>query len=185
MQPCCTPFPIWNQSVFPCPVLSVASCTAYRFFRRQVRWSGIPISLRIFDSLLWSTQSKALHSQWSRSRCISGILLLFLWENRYWQFDLWFSAFSKFSLNIYKFSVHALLRPGLENFEHCFASMWDKCNYAVVWIFFSLPSFGIWMKTDFFQSCGHCWVFQVCWHIKCSTFTSTSFRIWNSSDGIP
>ena len=40
------------------------------------------------------------------------------------------------------------------------------------------------MKTDLFQSCGHCWVFQICWHIKCSTFTASSFRIWNSSTGI-
>ena len=35
------------------------------------------------------------------------------------------------------------------------------------------------------QSCGHCWVFQICWHIECSTFTTSSFRIWNSSAGIP
>ena len=55
-----TPFPIWNQSVVPCPVLTVASWPAYRFLKRQVRWSGIPISRRIFHSLLWSTQSKAL-----------------------------------------------------------------------------------------------------------------------------
>ena len=50
-----TPFPIWNQSVFPCPVLTIASWPAYRFLRRQLRWSGIPISLRIVHSLLWST----------------------------------------------------------------------------------------------------------------------------------
>ena len=37
------------------------------------------------------------------------------------------------------------------------------------------------MKTDVFQSCGHCRVFQICWHIECSTFTASSFRIWNSS----
>ena len=49
--------PIWNQSIFPCPVLTVASWPAYRFLRRQVRWSGILISSRIFHSLLWSTQS--------------------------------------------------------------------------------------------------------------------------------
>ena len=49
----------------------------------------------------------------------------------------------------------------------------------------ALPFFGIGMKTDLFQSCGHCWVFQMCWHIECSTFTSSSFRIWNSSTGIP
>ena len=41
------------------------------------------------------------------------------------------------------------------------------------------------MKTDLFQSCGHCWVFQICCHIECSTFTASSFRIWNSSTGIP
>ena len=41
------------------------------------------------------------------------------------------------------------------------------------------------MKIDLFQSCGLCWVFQICWHIKCSTFTASSFRIWNSSTGIP
>ena len=40
------------------------------------------------------------------------------------------------------------------------------------------------MKTDLFQSYGHCWVFQICWHIECSTFTTSSFRIWNSSTGI-
>ena len=40
------------------------------------------------------------------------------------------------------------------------------------------------MKTDLFQFCGHCWVFQICWHIECSTFTASSFRIWNSSVGI-
>ena len=56
IQPWHTPFPIRNQSIVPCPVLTVASWPAYRFFRRQVRWSGTPISLRIFHSLLWSTQ---------------------------------------------------------------------------------------------------------------------------------
>ena len=49
----------------------------------------------------------------------------------------------------------------------------------------ALPFFGIGMKTDLSQSCGHCWVFQICWHIECSTFTALSFRIWNSSTGIP
>ena len=44
IQPWRTPFPIWNQSVAPCLVLTVASWPAYRFLRRQVRWSGIPIS---------------------------------------------------------------------------------------------------------------------------------------------
>ena len=41
------------------------------------------------------------------------------------------------------------------------------------------------MKTDLFQSCGHCWVFQICWHVECSIFTASSFRVWNNSTGIP
>ena len=56
IQPWCTPFLIWNQSVVPCAVLIVASWPACRFLRRKERWSGMPISLRIFHSLLWSTQ---------------------------------------------------------------------------------------------------------------------------------
>ena len=95
------------------------------------------------------------------------------------------SAFSKTSLNIQKFMVHVLLKPGLENFGHYFTSMWDECNCVVVWALFALPFFGIGMKTALFQSCGHCWVFQICWHIECSTFTASAFRIWNSSTGIP
>ena len=49
----------------------------------------------------------------------------------------------------------------------------------------ALPFFGIGKKTDLFQSYGHCWIFQICWHIECSTFTASSFRTWNSSTGIP
>ena len=41
------------------------------------------------------------------------------------------------------------------------------------------------MKTYLLQSCGHCWIFEICWHIECSIFTASSFRIWNSSTGIP
>ena len=54
------------------------------------------------------------------------------------------SAFSKSSLNIWKFSVHVLLNPRLENFEHYFASMWDECNCAVVWVFFGIAFLWDW-----------------------------------------
>ena len=64
-------------------------------------------------------------------------------------------------------------------------SMWEKSNCVVAEHFLTLPFFGIGMKTDIFQSCGHCWVFQICWHIECSTFTASSFSVWNSSTGIP
>ena len=49
-----------------------------------------------------------------------------------------YSAFSKSSLNIWKFSVHILLKPSLENFEHYFASAWNECNCVVVWAFFGI-----------------------------------------------
>ena len=94
------------------------------------------------------------------------------------------SAFSKSSLNIWKFMVHVLLKLGLENFEHYFARVWDECNSVVVWAFFCIALLGIRMKIDFFQSCGHWWIFQICWHIESSTFTAY-FRIWNSSTAIP
>ena len=48
----------------------------------------------------------------------------------------------------------------------------------------ALPFFGIEMRTNIFQSCGHCWVFQICWNIECSPLTALSFRIWNNSAGI-
>ena len=97
------------------------------------------------------------------------------------------SAFSKASLNIMKFMVHILLKPGLENFEHYFTNMWDECNCAVVWAFFRhCLSLGLeWTLTfsspvataEFSRFAG--------WHIECSTFTASSVRIWYSSTGIP
>ena len=68
---------------------------------------------------------------------------------------------------------------GLENFENYFTSILDEFEHSL-----ALPFFGIGMKIDHFQSCGHCWVFQIFWHIECGTFTASSFRIWNSSTGI-
>ena len=60
IQPCHTPFLILNQWVVPCPVLTGVSWLTYGFLRRQVRWLGTPISLKIFHCLLWSTESKAV-----------------------------------------------------------------------------------------------------------------------------
>ena len=64
------------------------------------------------------------------------------------------SAFSKTSLNILKFTVHILLKPGLENFEHYFPSMWDECNCAVVWTFFGIALLWDWNEN---------WPFPVLW----------------------
>ena len=64
------------------------------------------------------------------------------------------SAFSKTRLNIWKFMVHVLLKPGLENFEHYFASMWDESNCAVVWTFFGIVFLWNWNEN---------WHFPVLW----------------------
>ena len=88
-------------------------------------------------------------------------------------------------LSVLKFMVHILLKPGLENFEHYFTSVWDECNCEVVWSFFGIAFPSDWNENWLFQSCGHCWVFPICWHIECNTFTASSSRIWNSSTGIP
>ena len=64
------------------------------------------------------------------------------------------------------------------------------CIVLTDWLSLSLEHplallfFGIEMKTDHFQSCNHCWVFQICWHIECSTLTASSFRILNRLAGI-
>ena len=74
IQPWHIPFLIRNQSVVPCPVLSVASWPAYRFHRRQVRWSGIPIYLRIFQFIVIHTVKGFGVVHITQSRCFSGTL---------------------------------------------------------------------------------------------------------------
>ena len=64
------------------------------------------------------------------------------------------SAFSEFSLNIWNFSVHVLLKPKLENFEHYFASVWNECNFVVVWTFFNIAFLWDWNEN---------WPFPVPW----------------------
>ena len=94
------------------------------------------------------------------------------------------SAFTKTSLNNWKFTVHLLLKPGLENFEHCFTSLWDECNCAVGWTFFGVTFLWDWNEN---------WPFPVLWPrlsfpnlvaFWVQHFHSIIFRIWNSSIGI-
>ena len=96
---------------------------------------------------------KSLTQLYSRSRCFSGILLLFLWFNRCWQFDLWFLCLFWIQVNIWKFLVHILLKPSSENFEHYFASVWDE-HFMVVWAFFGIAFLWDWNEN---------WPFPVLW----------------------
>ena len=83
---------------------------------------------------------------------------------------------------------------GSSQFMYCWSLAWrigaslysrvrwvQLCSsLSILWHCLSL---GLEWKLTF--SCGHCWVFQTCWHIKCSTFTALSFRMWKSTTGIP
>ena len=96
------------------------------------------------------------------------------------------STFSKSRLNIWNFMVHVLLKPGLENFEYCFANVWGEHNFVIVWTFFGVSLLWDWNEN---------WPFPVLWPLlsfvnvlayECSTFTASDvFRILNSSTGIP
>ena len=114
IQPWRTPFSIWNQFVVLCPVLTVASWPAYRFLKRQVRWSGIPSSFRISHSLLWSTQSKAL--EWSVKQ-----KKMFFWNS------LAFSMIQQM-LAIWSLVPLPFLKPawtsGCSQFTYCWSLAW-------------------------------------------------------------
>ena len=102
-----------------------------------------------------------------------------------WQFDLWFLCLSKSSLNIWKFTVQVLLKPGLENFEHCFASVWDECNCAAVRTLFGIAFLWVWNENWSFPVPLPLLSFPILLAFECSTFTASSFRISKSSTGIP
>ena len=93
---------------------------------------------------------------------------------------------------------------GSSQFTYCWSLAWRILNIILlgcalinctivqfnlkmnaIWTFFGIAFLWDWNENWPFQSCGHCWVFQICRHNKCSTFTASSFRIWNSSAGIP
>ena len=144
----------FGKSVVPCPVLTVASWPAYRFLRRQVRWSAIPISWRIFHSFLWYPQTKTLVVIEAEVKFFLELSCLFYDAMDVGNLTSGLSVFSKSSLNIWKFMVHVLLKPGLENYEHFFATMLEECIYAVVWTFFVIVFLWDWNEN---------WPFPVLW----------------------
>ena len=161
MQPCHISFPILNQSTFL--FLTVASLPKYRFLRRHVRWSGTPITCRIFHSLLWSrVKGVSIVNEEEVDACFLEFLCFFHVGN------LISSSYAslKPSLYTWRFSVHIVMKPSLRNFEYNLGSMWKKHNYTVVWTCLALPILGIVKQTDIFWSCGLWWVFQICWHME-------------------
>ena len=134
-QPWCTPFPIWNQSIVPCSVLTAASWPAYTFLRRQ-------------DKVVWYShlfknfpQIVVIHPIKGFNEAEVDVFLefpCFLYNPtnvRNLISDS--STFYKSSLYTWKFSVLVLLKPSLKNFEHNLTSMGSEHNCPVVWTFFS------------------------------------------------
>ena len=140
--------------LFHVQFLTVASWPAYRFLKRQVRWSGIAISFRIFHSSLWSAQSKTGIVNKAEVEVLLKLPCLFDDPTDVGNLISGSSDFSKSSLNIWKFLVHILLKPGLENFEHYCASMWYECNCVIVWAFFGIAFLWDWNEN---------WSFPVQW----------------------
>ena len=154
MQLWCTPFPIWNQSIVPCLVLTVASWPVYRLLSRQVRWSGILIS-KNFPQFTVIHTLKGFHIV--NKAEIDVFLELSCFFNDpadVGNLISGSSAFSKTSLNIWKSMIHILLKPGLENFRHFFTSVSDECNCVVMWAIFGIAVLWDWNEN---------WPFPVLW----------------------
>ena len=147
-------FPSFEPVCCSMSILIVASWPIYRFFRGQVRWSGIHISLRIFQFAL-------IHTVKGFSVVNEAEIDVFL------EFSCFFydpadvgnlisgsSAFSKSSLYIWRFLVHVLLKISTKDFEHYLASMWNEHNCTVVWKFCVIALLWDWNEN---------WPFPVLW----------------------
>ena len=117
---------------------------------------------------------------------------MFFWNSLAFSMIQWMVA-------IWSLGPHPFLNPAWTSGSSWFASCWSlackilsmtlltwEMNAIVWWLAHSLvlPFLEIGMKTDLFQSCGHYWVFQICWCIECNILMASSFRVFNSSSGI-
>ena len=158
---------LWGQTRTVVVLIHISRRVVTFFFHlmtgRQVEWSGISISFRIFQCLFWSTQ-------WIKGFSIGSETEV----DVFLEFSCFFydpmdvgnlicgsSAFSKSSLYIWKFSVHLLLKSILKDFEHYFAIKWNEHHCAVVWTFFSISLLWDWNEN---------WPFQVLWPLLFSKF---------------
>ena len=150
IQPWHTPFPIWNQSVVPCLVLTVVmTCIQLSQEAGKVVWYS-----HLFQNF---PQFIVIHT-------VKGFNVISIAEvDVFLELPCFFndpmdvgnlishsSAFSKSSLNIWMFSAPVPLTPCLENFEHYFASMWDECNCVIVWTFFGIAFLWDWNENSTF-----------------------------------
>ena len=154
IQPWHTPFPILNQSV------GSISCSNYCFL------TCIQVSQEA-GNVIWYSHILKNFPQFIVIHTVKGFgvvnkagvdvfLELLLLDDPVDVNNLisGSSALSKSNLNIRKFMVHVLLKPGLENFEHYFASVWDEYNCVVVWAFFGIVFLWDWNEN---------WPFLILW----------------------
>jgi len=102
----CPPFLIWNQPIVPRPILTVASWLPYRFLRRQIRWTGIPISFRIFQFVVIHTVKGFGIVNEAKKDVFLELPCFFYNPTDVGNLISCSAAFSKSVLNIWKFLVH-------------------------------------------------------------------------------
>ena len=155
IKACYTPFPISNQSIVPCSVLTVAFL------------SHIQVSQEI-GKMVWYSHLSKNCPQFIVIHTVKGFSIVndaevdFFQELPYFLHDSinvgnlisGSSASSKYSLYFWKFFVYILLKPSLKDFEHNVASMWNECNCMVVWTFFGIALPWVWNEN---------WPFPVLW----------------------
>ena len=124
--------------------------------RRQVTWSGILISLKIFQFAVIHTAKGFGVVNKTEVNVFLKFFCFFYDPVDAGNLISGSSAFSKFNLNIRKFLVRVLLKPSLDNFKHYFASMWNEYSCAVVWAFFDIALLWDWNEN---------WHFPVLWSL--------------------
>ena len=139
-QPWRTPFPILNQSVVPCPALTVASWPIYRFLKRNVRWSGIPSSFKTFPQFVVIHTVKGC-SIVSEAEVVAFLKLPCFLHDLTNVGNLISGLSTSSSPSLYILYIRILLKPSLKDFERNLASMWKWAQLFEHYL--ALPFFGI------------------------------------------
>ena len=137
-------FPMWSQSIVSSLVLTVASWPAHRFLRRQVRWAGIPVFLRTFHSLLWSTESKSSPESMKQKS-------MFFWNP--FAFSMIQQMLAIWSLIPLPF-LNSAWTSGSSRFTYCWSLSWRALSITAVHCLLYLKGRPLWM--DFLEAHLHC-----------------------------
>ena len=142
----------WDSPLFHVQFNSLLE-PAYRFPRRQVSWSGSPISKNFPQFVVILTVKVFSIVSEAEVDIFSGIPLLFIWSNKYWQFDLFPLPFLNPACTSEILVLGSqVLNPIWKDFEHYLASMWSENNCTIVWTFFGIAFLWDWNKNLAFSS---------------------------------